>query len=88
MANSLLGLNTENPVTSSRIKYTHTQTEASPRGNAFKPKHETPHRRRKGRRDPRAGSFLCLSPLAQRVPAAGAGATWDNPKTHRFVFKP
>lgn len=88
MANSLLGLNTENPVTSSRIKYTHTQTEASPRGNVFKPKHKTPHRRRKARRDPRAWAFLCLSPLAQRGPAAGAGARWDNPKTHRFVFKP
>ena len=104
MANSPLGLNTENPVTSSRIKYTRararahththththteTHTEASPRGNAFKPKHKTPHRRRKGRRDPRAGAFLRLRPRAQRGPAPGAGARWDNPKTHRFVFKP
>lgn len=82
MANSPLRLNTENPVTSSRIKYTHarthTHTEASPRGNAFKSKHRTPYRRR----DPHAGAFLRLRPLAQRGPGPEVG----RPETALFCL--
>lgn len=67
MANSPLGLNTENPVTSSRIKYTHTHIERLPHVETLSNQNtRPPHPRRKGRRGPRAGAFLCLRPPAQR----------------------
>lgn len=93
MAKSPLVLNTENPITSSRIKYAHTSAHTHKHTRLTHVEtlsnQNTSPRIAGGKGGGTPAPGLPRAPSAREAgTAAGAGAPWDDPKMQRFIFKP
>lgn len=93
MAKSPLVLNTENPITSSRIKYAHTSAHTHTHTRLTHVEtlsnQNTSPRIAGGKGGGTPAPGLPRAPSARAAgTAAGAGAPWDDPKMQRFIFKP